>query len=270
MAEEYTVILFPEFEKLLEETKRLRTEFSMLLLEKDELQYVVCKNIETAYMLALGSLEYKAYEMECEMLRLYRKIELIQMRINRQEKIDLTAIEQTLEEEFAAYQQKLEEQINKMNAALERSRGEVLTEEESKELKKLYRKVMKALHPDLNPDASPAQMQLFHNAVKAYESGDLAALRIISEMTTEPKLPENGADGMSVLADEIERLEKTIALVRERITEIKNTYPYTLKAIVESPEKTEECRKELQAKIDEMSVAVEFYRNKIDGMVKRQ
>ena len=34
-------------------------------------------------------------------------------------------------------------------------------------------------------------------------------------------------------------------------------------------EKTEECRKELQAKIDELSVAVEFYRKKIDGMVKK-
>ena len=101
----FALIVFPEFEKLLEEVKRLRTEFSMLLLEKEELQYVICKNIETAYMLALGSLEYKAYEMECELLRLHRKIELIQMRINRQEKIDLTAIEQTLDDEFIAYQQ---------------------------------------------------------------------------------------------------------------------------------------------------------------------
>mgnify|MGYP000427954576 CR=1 FL=1 len=48
MAEEYTIIMFPEFEKLLKEVERLRTEFSMLLLERDELQYVVCKNIETA------------------------------------------------------------------------------------------------------------------------------------------------------------------------------------------------------------------------------
>lgn len=184
MAEEYTMIVFPKFEKLLEEVKRLRTEFSMLLLERDELLYVVCKNIETAYMLTLGSLEYKAFEIECEMLRLYRKIELIQMRINRQEKIDLTAIEQILDDEFVSYQQKLDEQINKMNTALEHNRGEILTEEETKELKKLYRMVMKALHPDLNPDASPAQIQLFHNAVKAYESGDIAALRIISEMIT--------------------------------------------------------------------------------------
>jgi hypothetical protein len=39
VAEEYTVILFPKFEKLPEEVKRLRTEFSLLLWEEDELQY---------------------------------------------------------------------------------------------------------------------------------------------------------------------------------------------------------------------------------------
>lgn len=38
---------------------------------------VECKNIETAYMLALGNLEYKAYELQCAVLRLKRKAELI-------------------------------------------------------------------------------------------------------------------------------------------------------------------------------------------------
>ena len=59
---ECKIIIFPEIENLQKEIERLRTELSMLLLERDELKYVQCKNIETAYMLALGSLEYKAYE----------------------------------------------------------------------------------------------------------------------------------------------------------------------------------------------------------------
>ena len=269
MAEEYTIIMFPEFEKLLKEVERLRTEFSMLLLERDELQYVVCKNIETAYMLSLGSLEYKAFEIECEMWRLHRKIELIQAKINRQEKVDLKAIDETLDDEFEEYQRKLDEQINKMNAALEHSQCEKMTEEQTKEFKKLYRTIVKALHPDLNPDASPAQIQLFQNAVKAYENGDIASLKIISEMVSEPKLPEKGSDGMSVLIEEISRLEKLIELINERITGIKNEYPYTLKTIVESTEKTEERRKELQSRIDEMTDVVEFYKRKINGMVKR-
>ena len=56
---EHTIIVFPEFTTLQAEVEELRTEISRLLLERDELRLVICKNIETAYMLALGSLEYK-------------------------------------------------------------------------------------------------------------------------------------------------------------------------------------------------------------------
>ena len=50
------VIVFPNFEKLKSEVEKMRTELSMLLLERDELQFVICKNIETEYMLKLGSI----------------------------------------------------------------------------------------------------------------------------------------------------------------------------------------------------------------------
>ena len=59
-----SVIVFADFENLKSEVEKMRTELSMLLLERDELQFVICKNIETEYMLKLGSMEYKAYEAE--------------------------------------------------------------------------------------------------------------------------------------------------------------------------------------------------------------
>lgn len=164
-----TVVPFPEFAALKAEVEKLRVEISMLLLERDELRFVICKNIETAYMLALGSLEYKAFELNCNVLRIKRKIDLIQAKKNRQEKIALSAIDKLLDKEFAGFQCQLNEQIDKMNKALDHSQGHVLTDEETKQIKKLYRSIVKALHPDLHPEITPAQMQLFQNAVQAYE-----------------------------------------------------------------------------------------------------
>ena len=54
-----------------------------------------------------------------------------------------------------------------------------------RELKKLYHRIVKALHPDLNPNLTQAQLNLFNNAVNAYESGDLNTLSIISVMVSE-------------------------------------------------------------------------------------
>ena len=184
------VIVFPDFEKLKSEVEKMRTELSMLLLERDELQFVICKNIETEYMLKLGSIEYKAYEAQCAALRLKRKIELIQAKKNRQEKVIISAIEETLDKEFAEYQKQLDEQIDKMNDALKRSKAEVLSDEDNKELKKLYRKIVKALHPDINPDVSKAQVNLFDNAVQAYKNRNLDTLRIIVEMVGKSHSPE--------------------------------------------------------------------------------
>ena len=45
------IIIFPEFDKIKNEIERLRIELSMLLLERDELQFVICRNIEAKYTL---------------------------------------------------------------------------------------------------------------------------------------------------------------------------------------------------------------------------
>lgn len=260
------VIVFPDFEKLKSEVEKMRTELSMLLLERDELQFVICKNIETEYMLKLGSIEYRAYEAQCLSLRLKRKIELIQAKKNRQEKVIISAIEETLDTEFAEYQKQLDEQINKMNDALKRSKAEVLTDEENKELKKLYRKIVKALHPDINPDVSETQVNLFDNAVQAYKKGDLNTLRIIGEMVGNSPLPEQHKDALTQLNEEKERLQNLLKAIRDSIEQIKSEYPYTMKEIIEDEEQTEQKKKELENILSQYNELISIYKAKIEEM----
>lgn len=262
------VIVFPDFEKLKSEVEKMRTELSMLLLERDELQFVICKNIETEYMLKLGSIEYKAYEAQCAALRLKRKIELIQAKKNRQEKVIIPAIEETLDTEFAEYQKRLDEQINKMNDALKRSKAEVLTDEENKELKKLYRKIVKALHPDINPDVSETQVNLFDNAVQAYKNGDLNTLKIIGEMVGNSPLPEQHKDALTQLIKERERLQNLLKAIRDSIEQIKSEYPYIMKEIIEDEEQTEQKKKELENILSQYNGLISIYKAKIEEMIR--
>lgn len=262
------VIVFPDFEKLKNEVEKMRTELSMLLLERDELQFVICKNIETEYMLKLGSIEYKAYEAQCAALRLKRKIELIQAKKNRQEKVIVSAIEETLDSEFAEYQKQLNEQIDKMNDALKRSKAEVLSDEDNKKLKKLYRKIVKALHPDINPDVSQAQVQLFDNAVQAYKNGDLNTLKIIGEMVGNSPLPEQHKNALTQLNEEKERLQHLLKAIRDSIEQIKSEYPYTMKEIIEDEEKTEQKKKELENILSQYNELISIYKAKIEEMIR--
>lgn len=268
MSSSDNIIILPDFEKLKNEVEKLRTELSMLLLERDELQFVICKNIETKYMLELGSIEYKAYEAQCAALRLKRKIELIQAKKNRQEKIIISTIEEILDNEFAEYQKKLNEQISKMNDALKRSKADFLSEEDSKELRKLYRAIVKALHPDVNPDSSEAQIELFDHAVTAYKNGDLVTLRIIHEMVVNSPLPEQHKDVMTQLAEEKLRLQGLLKSVTESIDTIKSEYPYTMKELLEDPDKIEHKRQELEGILSQYNEMIFTYKAKIEEMLR--
>jgi exonuclease VII small subunit len=262
------VIPYPESDALKREVEKLRTELSMLVLERDELRYVECKNIEMAYMLNFGGLEYHAYEHQCEYLRLKRKTDLIQAVLNRQEEINLPGIERQLDQEFSDYKEKLDEKIREVNDALERSRIEVLSKDESREIKKLYRQIVKALHPDLNTDLSRVHIDLFTNAVEAYEKGDLQALRLIAELVGDRELTESKEDSLIVLVREKERFEKMLKSMKDSITKIKSSYPYTMKDLVTDEAKIEKRRAELENIISQYEEGIKLYSERIKEMLR--
>jgi len=262
------IILFPDVQILRDEIEKLRTELSMLVLERDELKFIICKNIETEYMIRIGSLEYKAYEAQCASMRLKRKIELIQAKKNRQEKINLNKIDEILEEEFYEYQQKLNKQIDKMNEVLKYNKSEFLSEEESGELKKLYRKIVKILHPDINPEVTLSQIKMLDNAVIAYKNGDLGTLKIINEMIGEPQMPEKHGDAFSQLKVEKERLNEFLNTVRNNIDKIKSEYPYIVKEILEDEQRLEQKKLELEDVLKQYKELNKAYNIKIKEMLR--
>ncbi len=263
------IIVFPKFDKLKNEIEKLRIELSMLLLERDELQFVICRNIEAKYTLELGSIEYRAYEAQCTALRLKRKIELIQAKRNRQEQINLVAIEQVLDQEFASYKKQLDERISKMNEALHWKESDALSESDSRELKMLYRKLVKILHSDMNPERTDAQGELFEHAVTAYKNGDLATLRMIDAMVGSETLAKQSEDTIEQLNEEKRRLQSLLKEIRESIEQIKTKYPYTMKEILEDEEKTRQLRQQYEEILGQYEERILFYRIKIEEMVGR-
>lgn len=258
----------PDSEKLKSEVEKLRTELSMLVLERDDLLYQQCRGIETEYMLTFGALQYKIYETECAILRAKRKIELIQAKKNRQEKVALEEIEKTLEQEFAAYSAKLEAEIEKMNAAIKRRhRGRPLSENETQEVKKLYRAIVKMLHSDLNPDLSEAKQNLFKTAVEAFGRGDLDELHIIHAMISDTATDVPAGDG-NFMAAEKERLGVLLKRVQDDIDDIKNSYPYTMKALIQNPEKVAARKAESEKRIAELQDILAVYHGRITEMLR--
>ena len=83
--------------------------------------------------------------------------------------------------------------------------------------------LVKKLHPDINPGQSEREHELFIKVVAAYKSQDLVTLRQILLML-DTDSPENlPAD---TLQSQIEKLEKTVESIKERIAELESTFPF--------------------------------------------
>ena len=65
-----------------------------------------------------------------------------------------------------------------------------------------------------------------------------------------------------------ERLTELLEAVREEIEGIKDEYPYILKSIVESPERTAAKRAELEKDVARLRETHAYYRNRLVGLLR--
>ncbi len=262
------IILFHEFSTLAEEVEELRKELSALMLKRDELKFVVAKNLEMNYMLQVGGLEYKVYEAQCQMLRCRRKLELIQAQKNRQETIDLSHIEKLLHQEFLDYRVKLEEKMQAMTLAIERSKCECLTLSEAREFKRMYHQIVRRLHPDLNPNLSETRLRLFYQAVNAYEMGDLLTMRLIFEMVSNETIPKQEPSAISALVEEKKRLITLTHQLKEELTQIKTQFPFTVENLLNHKDQLEAYKLELEKVCSQYEEATLSYRTRIKRLME--
>ena len=129
-------------------------------------------------------------------------------------------------------------------------------------VKDLYRKIVKKLHPDMNPDVSEHDLELFHRAVKAYEEGDIMTLQAIYDevygLDNEMLIQE---ESMEALVSIMEQLLERIAKVVAEINAIKEEFPYTEKEFLDNPEA-------VKAKQDMILQLIQEYEEEIIRLTK--
>lgn len=250
------IIELQEYKEAKDRIQELKKILEELIFERDHLIFVVCKNAKTEYLLEFGSLEYRIYKAYCEYQRLRRKKELIQAKKNRQEEIGMEEIEKQLDREFAEYEEKLKEKIYELNEALRRAELDILSEEDSKLIKTLYKKIVKIIHPDLNPLITEEQKELFYKATEAYENGDLTTMQIIYDIVSSGNMDDLDSLSPKKLKDEVKRLEDLVKQIQDDIELIKSTPPYTWKFYLEDDNKKNKKRNELEEILESYEEAI--------------
>lgn len=242
----------PEVLALEDETARLQAELTALLLQRDELEQIICRRIESAYLRRFGALELKLYEAYCECLRAKKRTALIRADINRRQQPDEAGIEQELDRELAEHRKALEQKMEQVMSAVSPRKGSGLSESGRTELKQLYRQAVKALHPDLHPDADDNDRRQLDRAIRAYRAGDLRTLRAVCETVANrsgPETPEEESNSLDLLRQKVRNLRAGVKFFTRELERIKQQYPYTMRVYLEDEEQGREKQKALEQQI---------------------
>ena len=245
-----SLALSNDYTALLQEAEQLRAVLSSKILERDNLVLIECKNLSVKYYTTIGVYEYKVFEKYCAIQRIKRKIELIQMYLNRDEAVYIPAVEAQLDKEYAEYAQRLDEFLNDINTADDLSKCGYLSPEETAELKKLYRSIVKRLHPDLNPNITEQQLELFRKAVEAYENGDLETLKTIDFLIDSVDTIDLSESSVDRLKEQIRRCKEQIERLDSEMREVKSSFPYNKKEILEDEARIHDEIEELKKTLD--------------------
>lgn len=218
-----SIDLTPEQKELRDRYETLKREFSELFALKNEMLSHDAPFLTSLYLELIGRKLYEVYCLHVELSKLKQRMSLLQAYVNRNEFPDLATVEKKIEMQFAQYQKKIEQEAQHLAAAREYLKGSFLTVEEAKELKTIYYTVVKRLHPDINPDLTDDQKELFVKAQAAYELLDINTLRIIllsldmgkSEIHKEFNLEEI-----------VKKLTENVNTLSQQISALKQDFPH--------------------------------------------
>jgi len=203
----------------------LKTELVNLIAERDQLVNVVIPNIEAEYQLKIGFLEYELFEVQLSVNRLKRGIALAQAAVNRGEVVSVVKIEETLQEEFLEWERKLRAHMEKIEEAKNRVES-LLPAEDSREIARIYKKIVKMLHPDVSPEAYEKNRDLWERASEAYRAGDLEGLRVLLILIEDAG--EVPPDDSEYREKRKKSLKASIKKLLSEISALKSRRPYTL------------------------------------------
>ena len=263
------LILHPEYESLRAEVARLREEIVVVRTQLDRATGVETELLKAEYGKRFGRLELELTRKYYRFRLLRRRIDLVRSYLNRGAEPDIEAIDAILDAEAEEYNQVL------CRKAADAERASKMTfreysDEEAVHAKKLYQQVVRALHPDLHPGATPDDIACLQQAVEAYNSGDLATLEAIAVLVECGEKKNDEPSCIESLRKRCEQYRDTLSKLALRLKKVRSSFPFDQAELLSKPENVMKRIQDLKAecaKLDDRIAACEIHLQQLNGAV---
>jgi len=219
-------------DELLQEFELLKTEYIKLLNDKDVLLNWGKPQLEALYSTRIGVHQLQRLQLQLRIKALKRKIELVQSAINRNIVPDVDAIELTVAEELAETEMQIMEQATEIEKA-KHLLSHLDTPQRSAELRKIFKQLARQLHPDVNPDLTAEQTEIWHLIKDAYETGDLEKLKAL-QLVYEKEINQLKKQTEELTEEELSlrnaTMKEGIKVLNDEIKNIRSEFPFNMEA----------------------------------------
>lgn len=232
--------------------------YEELLLRRDALRKEAFQ-YERAYVREFGDLILEIFQLKLECIRKKKTIEFCQAAANHGQSVDQEKLQKHLQEELEVFQKQLDFMIQDAESAKKVSQ---VTETDLLKIKKTYHKMVKQLHPDVNPivEKSEELQELWQRVVIAYNCNDLQLMQE-TEVLIAKVLEQVGSDIIDV---EIPNIDEKIADLEAEIKKIRETDPYQYRFLLEDTDAV----KAKKDSLSEEKKSYEEYSDQLEEILK--
>ena len=240
-------------QQLKTEYERLQKEYADVVEEREDLG-AEGQKLEALYMDKVGHKQYDIMMLQQDIALLKRERDVLQAYINRGEKPDWGDVKITVEVTQADMNERLRREEERLEKAKEFVRKQMEEEEkqdaEKLELKERFKRLVHRLHPDLHPDQTGWEKNLFLKVQEAYAKKDLEMLRKL-EAELEGGLPFSSVESFTEEEWEarVSGLKEMIANLRKEMELMVEKFPFTYRDRIYSPEWVAAKQEELSVQI---------------------
>lgn len=249
------IIQHPDSDKLRTQYRDLQHDLRVILEEWFELNNTVRPELIKKYDELFGEREVELQKVTLVAEEIQRRVELFTMRAQRGAEFtaeEVQRIHEMVDNEFRKFTKRMNEAFTMSADEREQQsslKHEKQQQEKGTEINKLYRAIVKHLHPDINGE-NPDFKRLWNNVQEAYTEKNISKLRtyynilcieeqILNEVITDEQ-------GLEKLRSEVRQLEMKVDYERRKLQRIKTEEPFTFAELMKDDTWIEQQHTKLQ------------------------